>query len=170
MFGSVLEVCVFVCVLAVPSGSPGSAVESGKPHLIKGGGSPMFYKDRTLQRMSLRKNLGLGPHVGWLTRPSLSPFSFPHSLSLSLSQYFSLLIGKGTSRERERERQREREREIERERYIYIYIYIERERERERYIERARESEREREREREREEGENLCRCWNWRRLLWTFC
>lgn len=98
--GEVLEVCGFVCsvvcVLAVPSGSPGSAVESGKPHLIKGGGSPMFYKDRTLQRMSLRKTLGLGPHVGWLTRPSLSPFSFPLSLSCSLSQYFSLLIGKGT--------------------------------------------------------------------------
>lgn len=47
----------------------------------KSGGSPMFYKDRTLLRMSLRKTLGLGPYVGWKTSLSLS--LFPLFLSLS---------------------------------------------------------------------------------------
>lgn len=50
----------------------------------KSGGSPMFYKDRTLLRMSLRKTLGLGPYVGCKVCVSRSlPFSF-HSFSPSL--------------------------------------------------------------------------------------
>lgn len=39
----------------------------------KSGGRPMFYKDRTLLRMSLRKTLGSGPHVGCKCSASLFP-------------------------------------------------------------------------------------------------
>lgn len=46
----------------------------------KSGGSPVFYKDRTLLRMSLRKTLGLGPYAGCKLSLSLST----RSLSLSV--------------------------------------------------------------------------------------
>lgn len=64
-------VCVCVCgcvvVMRIFSGSiwlswKQCGVRKTTSH--KSGGSPMFYKDRTLLRMSLRKTLGLGPHVG----------------------------------------------------------------------------------------------------------
>ena len=83
--------CVCVCVcgcVAVVGVVSGSIWVSWKPCGVrkttshKSGGSPMFYKDRTLLRMSLRKTLGFSPYVGWKACVSLSL-----SLSLSLSTH-----------------------------------------------------------------------------------
>lgn len=73
------SVCVCGCtaVVVVLGGEGGGGVVSGsiwvswklcgvrKTASHKRGGSPMFYKDRTLLRMSLRKSLGSGPYVGY---------------------------------------------------------------------------------------------------------
>lgn len=72
----------------------------------------MFYKDRTLLKMSLRKTLGFSPHVG--CKGSISLSLFPLSLSLSLYLFFYLVRDKKEedkidSRECGRQRLRQRE-------------------------------------------------------------
>ena len=81
------DVCVWcVCVCACACGcAVAVGVVSGsiwvswklcgvrKTASHKSGGSPMFYKDRTLLRMSLRKTLDSGPHVGCKRSASLFP-------------------------------------------------------------------------------------------------